>query len=108
MEIKEPLKLPVLNHENKEYEFGYLEKFDYWLESGESLTVATTWLETMLGDSAIAVHPKDERYTHLKGKFAHHPFTNRKIPIIFDEKLVDMHFGTGAVKITPAHDFNDY
>ena len=62
----------------------------------------------MLGDSAIAVHPKDERYNHLKGKFALHPFSKRKIPIIFDENLVDMNFGTGAVKITPAHDFNDY
>lgn len=62
----------------------------------------------MLGDTAIAVHPDDTRYQHLKGKFAVHPFIpGRRLPIVFDS-MVDMAFGTGAVKITPAHDPNDY
>lgn len=78
----------------------------------------------MLGDTAIAVHPDDPRYKvcslsgspllaltcaqHLHGQFAVHPFNNRRIPIVTDDIAVDMEFGTGAVKITPAHDFNDY
>lgn len=62
----------------------------------------------MLGDTAIAVHPDDERYKHLHGKFAIHPFLGRRIPIITDAITVDMSFGTGAVKITPAHDPNDF
>jgi valyl-tRNA synthetase len=79
----------------------------------------------MLGDTAIAVHPEDPRYKvlknvlalsdhllrlhqHLHGKFATHPFVQRRIPIVTDSIIVDMEFGTGAVKITPAHDFNDY
>jgi valyl-tRNA synthetase len=75
--------------------------------SDEKLTIATTRPETILGDSAICVHPNDERYTHLKGKKAIVPLVDRVIPIIFDE-YVDMEFGTGALKITPAHDINDY
>jgi valyl-tRNA synthetase len=75
--------------------------------SDEKLTIATTRPETILGDSAICVNPNDERYTHLKGKKAIVPLLNRVIPIIFDE-YVDMEFGTGALKITPAHDINDY
>jgi len=75
--------------------------------SDEYLTVATTRPETILGDSAICVNPKDDRYTHLKGKKAIVPLINRSIPIIFDE-YVDMEFGTGALKVTPAHDINDY
>lgn len=91
------------------YEFGTLTSFAYPLEgSDERIVVATTRLETMLGDTAVAVHPEDERYKHLHGKFAIHPFNNRRIPIITDAVLVDMSFGTGAVKITPAHDPNDY
>jgi valyl-tRNA synthetase len=62
----------------------------------------------MLGDTAIAVHPDDPRYTHLHGKFVVHPFLDRRIPIITDAITVDMSFGTGAVKITPAHDPNDF
>ena len=62
----------------------------------------------MLGDTAVAVHPEDPRYTHLHGKHVVHPFSGRKIPIVTDPVLVDMSFGTGAVKITPAHDPNDY
>jgi hypothetical protein len=65
-------------------------------------------LETMLGDSAVAIHPEDPRYRHLHEKFVIHPFHQRRVPIICDATLVDMTFGTGAVKITPAHDPNDY
>jgi len=91
------------------YEFGTLTSFSYPVEdSDEKITVATTRLETMLGDTAVAVHPEDPRYKHLHGKFLIHPFNGRKIPIIQDAELVDMEFGTGAVKITPAHDPNDY
>ncbi|MEE2700388.1 MAG: valine--tRNA ligase [Bacteroidota bacterium] len=75
--------------------------------SEEKLTIATTRPETILGDTAICVNPDDTRYAHLKGKNAIVPFINRVIPIIFDE-YVDMEFGTGALKITPAHDINDY
>lgn len=75
--------------------------------SKEYLVVATTRPETMLGDTAVAVHPDDKRYSHLVGKSIELPLTNRKIEIITDE-YVDMEFGTGCVKITPAHDFNDY
>ncbi|MEK7723379.1 MAG: valine--tRNA ligase, partial [Acidobacteriota bacterium] len=75
--------------------------------SAKTLTVATTRPETMLGDTAVAVNPNDERYQDLIGKFVLLPLTNRKIPIIADE-YVDSEFGTGCVKITPAHDPNDY
>ncbi len=75
--------------------------------SDEKLTIATTRPETILGDSAICVNPNDKRYIHLKGKKAIVPLVNREIPIIFD-KYVNMEFGTGALKITPAHDINDY
>src|SRR5438876_526214 len=73
----------------------------------EFLTVATTRPETMLGDTAVAVHPEDERYKHLVGKKALLPLVDREIPIIADE-MVDREFGTGAVKVTPAHDPNDF
>ena len=76
-------------------------------ESDEKITVATTRPETILGDSAICVNPNDKRYTHLRGKNAIIPLINKTIPIIFDE-YVDVEFGTGALKITPAHDINDY
>ena len=75
--------------------------------SDESLVVATTRPETMLGDVAVAVHPDDERYRHLIGKMLKLPLTDREIPVIADD-YVDKDFGTGCVKITPAHDFNDY
>jgi len=75
--------------------------------SKEFITVATTRPETMLGDTAVAVNPKDERYTHLHGKSVMLPLMNREIPIILDE-LADPEFGTGAVKVTPAHDPNDF
>lgn len=64
------------------------------------IVVATTRIETMLGDTAIAIHSKDERYTHLHGKCAIHPFSGRKLPIICDDILVDPKFGTGAVKVS--------
>ena len=75
--------------------------------TGEYITIATQRPETIMGDTAICVHPGDERYTHLKGSFAIVPLVNRKVPIIFDE-YVDPSFGTGALKVTPAHDINDY
>ena len=76
-------------------------------QPGEYLVIATTRPETLLGDSAVAVHPEDERYKHLVGKEIALPLTDRNIPIITDF-YVDPEFGTGCVKITPAHDFNDY
>jgi valyl-tRNA synthetase len=91
-----------------EEENGYLWHFNYPLSDGSGhLTVATTRPETMLGDTAVAVHPEDERYQHLIGKTIRLPLCDRDIPIIGDD-YVDREFGTGCVKITPAHDFNDY
>src|SRR6185295_18731389 len=88
---------------------GELFEFAYPVEGAEGeIVVATTRPETMLGDTAVAVHPDDPRYKHLHGKFLRHPFVDRRIPIITDAQLVDMAFGTGAVKVTPAHDFNDH
>ena len=75
--------------------------------SSETLVVATTRPETMLGDTAVMVHPEDERYTHLIGKQVRLPITGRLVPVIADE-YVDKAFGTGVVKVTPAHDTNDY
>lgn len=91
-----------------EEENGYMWHMHYPLADGSGhLVVATTRPETMLGDAAVAVHPGDERYTHLIGQKVKLPFTERLIPIIADD-YVDPEFGTGCVKITPAHDFNDY
>lgn len=73
----------------------------------EWITIATTRPETILGDSAVAVNPEDKRYAHLKGKKVIIPMVNRSVPIIFD-RYVEMEFGTGALKVTPAHDQNDY
>ena len=88
---------------------GELYEFAYPLADGSGeLVVATTRPETMLGDSGIAVHPEDERYLHLIGKFVKHPILGYEIPIVGDAILVDPEFGTGAVKVTPAHDFNDF
>src|SRR5262249_38620600 len=88
---------------------GQLWHFKYPIEglSGTFITVATTRPETMLGDTAVAVHPDDERYRHLVGKHAILPLVGRRIPIIADE-YSDPEKGSGAVKITPAHDFNDF
>lgn len=87
------IKYPVLN--------------DDGTESGEYLTFATTRPETMLGDTAVAIHPEDARYAHLKGKKLMLPLMNREIPAV-EDTYVDMEFGTGVVKITPAHDPNDF
>ena len=76
-------------------------------DSDEALIVATTRPETMFGDMAVAVNPKDDRFKHHIGKYVELPFVGRKIPVIGDE-YVDMEFGTGCLKITPGHDFNDY
>jgi len=90
-------------------EFGVLTSFAYPLEDGSGeIVVATTRPETMLGDTAVAIHPDDPRYKHMHGKHVVHPVSGRKIPIICDAELVDMSFGTGAVKVTPAHDPNDF
>jgi len=91
-----------------EEEQGNLWHMRYPLTDGSGhLVVATTRPETMLGDQAVAVHPDDERYQHLVGKTITLPLVGREIPIIADD-YVDLEFGTGCVKITPAHDFNDY
>ncbi|MBB3101921.1 valine--tRNA ligase [Azomonas macrocytogenes] len=102
--------LEVENHDEK----GHLWNLRYPLANGaltaegkSYLVVATTRPETMLGDAAVAVHPEDERYNNLIGHYVLLPLVNRPIPIIADE-YVDREFGTGCVKITPAHDFNDY
>ncbi|KAM6989120.1 valine--tRNA ligase [Passerculus sandwichensis] len=93
-------------------EFGVLVAFAYPLEgAGEGeppeVVVATTRLETMLGDEAVAVHPEDPRYQHLRGRSVRHPITGRLLPVLHDA-FVDPEFGTGAVKITPAHDAVDF
>jgi valyl-tRNA synthetase len=96
--------LEVLSEEEQ----GHLWHFRYPLTEGDGyLVVATTRPETMLGDTAVAVHPDDERYQSLIGKHVRLPLAEREIPIIADD-YVDPEFGTGCVKITPAHDFNDY
>ena len=99
IDIRDMTLLRVPGYENP-VEFGVLTSFAYTLEEDFSeIVVATTRVETMLGDTAIAVHPNDERYRHLHGKHAIHPFNGRRIPIICDEILVDPEFGTGAVKV---------
>lgn len=96
------IEVEHVDHEGNLYHLRYPVK-----GSDEGLVVATTRPETMLGDTAVAVHPDDERYTHLVGKTLILPLVDREIPIIADE-YVDREFGTGAVKITPAHDPNDF
>jgi valyl-tRNA synthetase len=97
--------LEVLSEE----ENGFMWHMRYPLTNGQGhLVVATTRPETLLGDCAVAVNPNDERYKHMIGELLELPLTGRRIPIIADEEHVDPEFGTGCVKITPAHDFNDY
>ncbi|XP_022120831.2 valine--tRNA ligase isoform X2 [Pieris rapae] len=99
--------LAIPGYESK-VEFGVIVYFAYKMEdSDEEVVVATTRVETMLGDVAVAVNPNDDRYKKFIGKRLVHPIVNRKLPVIADD-YVDMNFGTGAVKITPAHDQNDY
>ena len=92
---------------SSEEENGSLWHIDYKIEDGSTITVATTRPETLLGDTALAVNPEDDRYKNLIGKKASVPLVNREISIIADE-YVESEFGTGCVKITPAHDFNDF
>eukprot|EP00826_Nyctotherus_ovalis_P038657 TRINITY_DN3635_c0_g1_i10.p1 TRINITY_DN3635_c0_g1~~TRINITY_DN3635_c0_g1_i10.p1 ORF type:complete len:978 (+),score=313.38 TRINITY_DN3635_c0_g1_i10:214-3147(+) len=110
VEVKEPMKMKVPGYIDG-VEVGYLTHFSYKLKDfpDKEIVVATTRLETMLGDVAVAVHPEDKRYTEFIGKQLIHPFIkDRKMTVIADPILVDMKFGTGAVKITPAHDPNDF
>jgi valyl-tRNA synthetase len=101
--------LSDLEVEHEENAPAELYSFAYPLADGSGeIVVATTRPETMLGDTAVAVHPDDERYRHLIGRAVRHPILGREIPVIADAELVDPAFGTGAVKITPAHDFNDF
>ena len=78
------------------------------LDDADEIVVATTRLETMLGDTAVAVHPEDERYQHLVGKTLHHPFFPERTVKVIADAMVDRAFGTGAVKVTPAHDPADF
>lgn len=106
----DPVAQTALSDDEVEHEESpsFLWHIRYPLENGEeSIVVATTRPETMLGDTAVAVHPDDERYKHMVGQKIRLPLSNRLIPIIADP-FVEMTFGTGAVKITPAHDFNDF
>ena len=110
LEIPKPIKLSIPKHKDT-YEFGVLIDFAYKLKKDPSkeIIVSTTRIETMLGDTAVAVHPEDDRYKNLIGEELVHPFfPERKMKIISDDILVDKDFGTGAVKITPCHDPNDF
>jgi len=103
-EAKTTLSDEEVIHEERQGNLYYLE---YKIEgSSDTLTIATTRPETIFGDTAICINPNDERFTHLKGKKAIVPLSNRVIPIIEDE-YVDLEFGTGCLKVTPAHDEND-
>lgn len=95
---------------NESFQLGVIHYFKYPLEnidSNDFVTIATTRLESIMGDVALAVHPDDTRYSHLIGKFAFNPFTNEKMPIIAEES-VKPDFGTGVLKLTPAHSFVDH
>lgn len=108
LELGGTTKLDVPGYDRK-VEFGTLTYFKYPIEGSDQLVeVATTRPETMLGDTGIAVHPQDDRYKDLVGKIAQHPIIpDRQLRIVADE-YVDRDFGTGAVKLTPAHDYNDF
>mmetsp|Transcript_6955 Transcript_6955/g.10360 ORF Transcript_6955/g.10360 Transcript_6955/m.10360 type:complete len:1106 (-) Transcript_6955:479-3796(-) len=117
IELEGADKRTVPGHpKDKQYEFGMFTEFAYKVidpktrkPTGDEVIVATTRLETMLGDVAVAVHPNDPRYKKLHGMQLLHPFfPHRQMDIILDDILVDMNLGTGCVKITPAHDPNDY
>ncbi|KAI3882697.1 hypothetical protein MKX03_010016 [Papaver bracteatum] len=101
------LKVPAYDTAIK---FDVLTSFSYPLggELYDEIVLATTRVETMLGDIGIAVHPEGKRYTYLHGKYAIHPFNGRRLPIVCDGILVEPQFGIGDVKITPAHDPNDF
>lgn len=122
MSIEKKTRIAVPGHE-KTIPFGVIYEFAYQVVDGadatsapnpskfpgiEEIVVATTRPETIIGDTAVAIHPKDKRYTHLHGKYVWNPFSKKAIPIVTDDVLVDMAFGTGAVKVTPAHDPSDF
>ncbi|CCW61537.1 unnamed protein product [Phytomonas sp. EM1] len=101
-------KFSIPNYDRK-VDMGVLTHIAYKLSDGDGeLIIATTRPETLLGDTAVAVHPDDVRYKAFHGKFLKCPFRDEVIPVVLDSTLVDMNFGTGAVKITPAHDPNDF
>jgi valyl-tRNA synthetase len=107
--VKDGTALSDLEVDHEEGVKGELYRFAYPLaDSSGEIVVATTRPETMLGDTAVAVHPDDERYKAMIGKNVRHPITGREFPIIADAELVDPRFGTGAVKVTPAHSFEDF
>ena len=95
-----------MEHEDQEGFFWHI-RYPIAGEEGQYVEIATTRPETMLGDTAVAVNPDDDRYRHLVGKMLKLPLTDREIPVIADS-YVDKEFGTGCVKITPAHDPNDF
>src|SRR5205814_1127261 len=107
--VRDGTALSDLEVDHEEAVKSELYKFAYPLADGSGeIVVATTRPETMLGDTAIAVHPEDERYKAMIGRNVRHPITGREFPIIADAELVDPKFGTGAVKVTPAHSFEDF
>ena len=110
IDVETRTRIAVPGHpKDRTYVFGVIWSFAYKLVgSDDEIIVATTRPETMLGDTAVAVHPDDPRYAKYHGKFLQHPFVDRQVKIITDGTLVDMTFGTGAVKVTPAHDPNDF
>ncbi|RHY00408.1 hypothetical protein DYB34_007935 [Aphanomyces astaci] len=106
--------LPLPGHATP-VEFGVMHRFKYKVDRSDSVVadtefvhVDTTRPETILGDVALAIHPDDARYLHLHGQHVVHPFTNERLPIVLDAQLVDPTLGTGVVKLTPAHDANDW
>ncbi|KAG2377606.1 hypothetical protein C9374_009122 [Naegleria lovaniensis] len=116
LSLKKKTKVMVPSCEEKSFDFGVMHTFKYPVVSSVGskdivgyINVSTTRLETMLGDTAVAIHPQDERFKKFHNHFILHPFVpERTIPIICDDKLVNMEVGTGAVKITPAHSFDDF
>ncbi len=108
VELQKRTVLDVPGYARK-VEFGVIVHFKYQIEnSDETIEVATTRPETMLGDTGIAVHPNDSRYSHLVGKYAVHPFIKGRRLLIVADTYADPELGTGAVKLTPAHDANDF
>ncbi|MFZ1864586.1 MAG: valine--tRNA ligase [Polyangiales bacterium] len=108
-DVESQTVLSDLEVEQEENVEGMMFDFAYPLADGNGeVIVSTTRPETMLGDTAVAIHPDDPRYRHLHGKYVRHPFVDRLIPVILDAELVDPEFGTGVVKVTPAHDPNDF
>nr|CCM17709.1 valyl-tRNA synthetase, putative [Leishmania guyanensis] len=108
VDVAKTSKMTVPGYDRK-VDMGNLTHVAYKLvDSDDELVIATTRPETLLGDTAVAIHPDDERYKKFHGKFLKCPFRDAVIPVVLDATLVDMSFGTGAVKITPAHDPNDF